>query len=157
MNIHITSDIIASIVRHLNIKFDKTDKQINDIIENWNVDINLKRMFQWEWLVEDLDIGPVIFGSPNIIANEIKNNYLIYGFVQFGWCANGDEILMNINSSEIYYRSHDESDDFKVKGVNGIYLTYNNIDYFLINIRNQNFIPYDSYSAREYYQLFGGK
>lgn len=150
--------VISTIDENTNFKCAEVSSEIYQEFERLDLDLSIKRLFQWRWFSEDVEIGPTIYSAENILKAEKENNYLKNGIIEIGYCRNGDEIFLRTKDSAILYWSHDdvEDDDWDNKEA-ALFLTYNRVEYLLINISDGKFIPWDSYSAREYFDLYGGK
>lgn len=151
--------LISTINKNTDFKCAEVSEDIYREFEKLNLDLDTKRLFQWRWFSEDAEIGPTIYSAENILKAEKENNYLKNGIIEIGYCPNGDEIFLRAEDSAILYWSHDDAEngDWQNKEENALFLTYNKVEYLLINICNGNFIPWDSYSAREYFDLVGGR
>jgi hypothetical protein len=153
----LTSDILASTERFKNYKMGKAPLTIFNKIEILEINPVLQHAFFFNWFLENICIGPEILSINNIIQNDKFQIRFDNGLIKIGDCANGDEIYIRLKDLAILYWSHDESDDWDEIKDSELHLTFVHLDYFLINIRNGNYIPYDSYTAREYYKLYSGK
>lgn len=137
----------------------EVSKDIYQEFEKLDVDLEIKRLFQWHWFNEDADVGPYIFSSVNILKKENENKRLENGIIQIGDCPNGDEIFLRLGDTAVLYWSHDvaEGKRFEQRDSEALFVAYKKIEYLLINICNGNFIPWDSYSAQDYFELYNGK
>ncbi len=150
--------VISTIGENLDFKCATVSDEIYQEFEKLTLDLDTKRLFQWRWFSEDAEVGPTIYSAENILKAEEENNYLKNGIIEIGYCPNGDEIFLRVNDSAILYWSHDEAEgDWSSKEEAALFMAYSRVEYLLINVCNRNFIPWDSYSAREYFDLYGGK
>lgn len=151
--------VISTISENTDFKCAQVSDEIHEEFEKLALDLNTKRLFQWHWFSGDVEVGPTIYSAENILKKEKENNYLKNGIIEIGYCPNGDEIFLRTKDSAILYWSHDESEngDWYNKEDTALFLTYKRVEYLLITISNRNFIPWDSYSAREYVDLYDGK
>ena len=148
--------VISTIERVKGFKCEQVKQEIYEEFERLNLCLESKRLFQWRWFSEDIDVGPTIYSSENILEFEKENLHLQNGVIEIGYCPNGDLIFYRDNDSAILYWSHDEAEDMQIDE-SSLFLTYNKVEYLLLNISNNNFIPWDSYSGKEYFDLYGGK
>lgn len=151
--------VISTIENRTHFKCGAASAEVFQGFESLDLDLDTKRLFQWRWFLEDAEVGPVIYSSSRILELEKENNYLEQGLIQIGNCPNGDEIYVRTSDWAVLYWSHDEAidEEWVIKSDSSLYPVYSRIEYLLMNIVNQNFIPWDSYSAREYLYLFHGK
>ena len=159
MNDNLLHAITATIEEKTNFRCGEVSPEDFQGYENLNLELAAKRLFQWRWFLEDAEVGPVIYSSSRILEREKENNYLEQGLIQIGDCPNGDEIYFRKSDWAVLYWSHDEviDEEWTIKSDSSLYPAYSRIEYLLLNIVNQNFIPWDSYSAREYFYLYHGK
>jgi len=150
--------VISTIGESTNFKCAKVSDEVYQEFEKLNFDLDTKRLFQWRWFSENAEVGPTIYSAENVLKAEKENNYLKNGIIEIGFCPNGDEIFLRASDSAILYWSHDDAEgDWYIKEETALFVAYNRVEYLLINICNSNFIPWDSYSAREYFDLYSGK
>lgn len=151
--------VISTIDESAKFKCAEVSDEVYQEFEKLNLDLDTKRLFQWRWFSENAEVGATIYSAENVLKAEIENNYLKNGVIEIGYCPNGDEIFLRVSDSAILYWSHDdaENDDCHNKEESALFLTFNRVEYLLVNICNGNFIPWDSYSAREYFDLYQGK
>lgn len=149
---NLIDSLISTINNQTNFKCEKADDEIHEEFERLDLELNIKRLFQWRWFSENIDVGPIIYSAKNILKSEKENSFLNIGLIQIGDCSNGDEIFLRVKDFAVLYWSHDESENWQ-KDERSLFLTYNRIESLLLNICNKNFIPWDSYSAREYFEL----
>jgi hypothetical protein len=151
-----TTHLIADVMRGMT-DAGTVDDTTHQRIEEWPCDFDLKRLIQWHWFLKDVTVGPVIFSAPHITDTEREAGNLARGLLQIGSCPNGDEIHLRADDFAVLYWSHDESTDWPQKRPNEFHLAYRAVDHLLIAIRNRAFVPIDSYSARDYFQLLNRK
>ncbi len=155
-------NLLYAVISTINENSDFKCAEVNDDVyqefEKLSLDLNTKRLFQWRWFSEDAEVGPTIYSAENILKAEKENNYLKNGIIEIGYCPNGDEIFLRAKDSAILYWSHDDAEgDWHSKEETALFMAYIRVEYLLINICNRNFIAWDSYSAREYFDMYGGK
>ncbi len=150
--------VISTINENPDLKCVEVSGEVYQEFEKLNLDSDTKKLFQQHWFSENAEVGPTIYSAENVLKAEKANDYLKNGIIEIGYCPNGDEIFLRANDSAILYWSHDEiKDDWHSKEETALFMAYSRVEYLLINICNRNFIPWDSYSAREYFDLYGGK
>lgn len=131
-------------------KISKCEDDIKAIIQDWNIDVSLKRLLQWYWFEDSIEVGPTIFSIQDMIRTEkewgsLKNDLLVIG------CGpNGDYLLTNVKTLEILYWNHEEAEDDENLLQNDCIKLYDHILELLLNIRNRNYIPWDSYATEDY-------
>lgn len=148
--------ITSTINEKTNFKCAKVDDSIFQEFEKLNLNLGSKRLFQWYWFCEDIDVGPLIYSAKNILMGEKEHDYLENGIIQIGDCSNGDEIFLRVKDTGVLYWSHEESENWQ-KDEDSLFLTFNRVEGFLLNICNNNLIPWDAYSAKEYFELNSGR
>jgi hypothetical protein len=148
--------LISTIQENRKLKCGRVSENIFQEFEKLNLDMEIKRFFQLHWFSDDIQVGPIIYSSENILKYEQENNFLKTGLIQIGYCPNGDEIFLRVKDFAVLYWSHDDAEDWQ-KDDQSLFLAYHRVESLLLNICNNNFIPWDSYSAREYFDLFEGK
>lgn len=151
---HIISDIMSNMNGAPGVKVGKVDEPTYKKIERWKVDYKIKRLIQWHWFIKDCHVGFDILSAKSIVKIEAQYNNLKLGYLQIGECPNGDRVYIKESDFSVWYWSHDEATNWDQIQTKALHLTYPSIDYLLLSIRNRLFIPCDSYSAREYYELF---
>jgi hypothetical protein len=150
--------VISTIDENTDFKCAEVSSEVYQEFEKLNVDSDTKRLFQQYWFSENIEVGLTIYSAENVLKAEKENNYLSNRIIEIGYCPNGDEIFLRATDSAILYWSHDEAeDDWNSKEETALFMAYSRVEYLLINICNHNFIPWDSHSAREYFDLYGGK
>ena len=148
--------VISTIEGKTGYKCGKADKLIQEEIEKLKLSLDTKRLFQWSWFIEDIEIGPNIYSSKSIVEIEKNRHNLSNEIIEIGFCPNGDSIFLRDADSAILYWSHDESEDQEIND-ESLFLVYDRVEYLLLNICNSNFIPWDSNSGQDYFELYQGK
>ncbi len=150
--------VISTINENTNFKCATVSDEIYQEFEKLNLDLNTKRLFQWHWFSENAEVGATIYSAENVLKTEKENTYLESGIIEIGYCPNGNEIFLRVSDSAILYWSHNDAEsDWQSKEETALFMAYSRVEYLLINVCNRNFIPWNSYSAREYFDLYGGK
>ncbi len=150
--------VISTIDESTNFKCAAVSDEISQDFEKLNLDSETKKLFQQHWFSENAEVGPTIYSAENVFQAEKENNYLKNGIIEIGYCPNGDEIFLRVSDSAVLYWSHDDAEsDWYDKEETALFMAYSRVEYLLVNICNRNFVPWDSYSAREYFDLYGGK
>jgi hypothetical protein len=150
--------VVSTISENPNFKCAVVSDEIHQEFEKLDLDSDTKRLFQQYWFSDNTEVYPTIYSAENILKAEKENNYLKNGIIEIGYCPNGDEMFLRVKDSAILYWSHDDAEgDWYIKEETALFIAYSRVEYLLINICNRNFIPWDSYSAREYFDLYGGK
>ncbi len=150
--------VVSTINENSAFKCATVNDEIYQEFEKFNLDLKIKRLFQWHWFSENVEVGPTVYSAENVLKTEKENNRLKNGIIEIGYCPNGDEIFLRASDSAILYWSHDDAEgDWYNKEEAALFTAYSRVEYLLINVCNRNFIPWDSYSAREYFDLYGGK
>jgi hypothetical protein len=134
----------------------KFDKKCNSIIEKWDLDIHFKRALQWYWFGSEIKVGPTLYSVKQIVQNEEHMNNLKNGLLVIGDSSNGDELCVNAKTLEVLFWNHEDVDDYDTRLLSDCKKLYNNVISLLINIRNRNYIPWDSFAAEEYYEIYKG-
>jgi hypothetical protein len=150
---HLIPDLISWIEKIPGVKVGKVNKIIGDQIEQWQTDNKIKRLMQWYWFLKTHDSGISVLSVNEILKIENESTNLKVGYLQIGDCANGDRVYLKESDFSVWYWSHDEAKDWDVVDTNALHLTYPSIDLLLLAILNKSFIPRDSYSARDYFQI----
>ncbi len=148
--------VISTIEEVRKFKCENINQELFQEFESLDLNLESKRLFQHRWFSENIEVGPTIYSSENILKSEKENLHLKNGIIEIGYCPNGDEIFFRDKDSAILYWSHDEAEDWQ-NDENSLFVVYRRVEYFLLNICNRNFIPWDSYSGQEYYELYDGK
>jgi hypothetical protein len=151
--------VTTKINENSNFKCSKVSDKLYEQFEELNLDLDTKRLFQWHWFAEDVEVGPTIYSARRILEAEKENNYLKSGIIEIGYCPNGDEVFLRVKDSAILYWSHEDAEngEWNIKEESALFIAYSRVEYLLVNICGDNFIPWDSYSAREYFDLYQGK
>jgi hypothetical protein len=134
----------------------KYDEGCNSIIEKWDLNLDLKRTLQWYRFGSEVNVGPTLYSVQQIVDNEKQMNNLNNGLLLIGVGPNGDELFLNSKSLEVLFWNHEEAEDYNSRKIFDCIKLYNHVLSLLVNIRNRNFIPWDSFAADEYYQIYKG-
>ena len=134
-------------------KITKFDPKCNSVIEGWNIDLDLKRSLQWYWFARDFDI---FYGIKRIIKCEDENSNLKNNLLAIGCGPNGDELFVDTKTLEVLFWNHEEAEDYDNKIKSDCTKLYDHLLSLLVNIRNRNYIPWDSFAADEYYRIYKG-
>lgn len=68
--------VTSTISENRKFKCAKVSDEIFQEFEKLNLDLDTKRLFQWYWFSEDVEVGPTIYSSERILKAEKENNYL---------------------------------------------------------------------------------
>ena len=107
--------VISTIQEVRKFKCENINQELFQEFESLELNLDSKRLFQWHWFSEDIDIGPTIYSAENILKSEKENLHLKNGIIEIGYCPNGDSIFYRDNDSAILYWSHDESEDMQIE------------------------------------------
>ena len=151
--IHLISDIMGGMSRVAKVKTGKVSSTLHAQIEEWPADYQVKRLVQWKWFLEPLTRGFDIFSASEIVSKEKKNRCLERGYLQIGDCPNGDRVYLRDSDFSVWYWCHEETKDWDVIEADALHIGFHSVDLLLLAIRNQGYVPCDSYSAREYFQV----
>ena len=132
------------------------DKACNSTIEKWDLHIDFKRALQWYWFGKEIKVGPTLYNIHQIVNNEYQMNNLQNGLLVIGDGPNGDELCVNTTTLQVLFWNHEIVDDYDTRLLSDCTKLYDNVLSLLIHVRNKNYIPWDSYAAEDYYQIFKG-
>jgi hypothetical protein len=154
---HLLPDVMRRMEGSIGTPVGKVKEKLAAEIEAWPCDVSLKRLFQWHWFLKDIEVGPLILSAAHVVQEERQAGNLNRGRLLVGRCANGDEIDLRTKDTAVLYWSHDQALDPVDKRLKEFCVTYESIEYLAIAIWNRAYVPFDSYSAREYFDLFDGR
>lgn len=134
------------------------DPKCKSDIEKWDIDLGFKRALQWNWFGSEICVGPTLYGVKQIIAHEreMKNLKSLSGFLCIGSGPNGDDLLVDVKTLGVYFWSHETATLRKTRAKNDCAKLYDHVTSLLLHVRNRDYIPWDSFQARDYYEIFKG-
>ncbi len=134
----------------------KCDKNCNSEIEQWDLPLDFKRALQWYWFESEITVGPSLYSVSQIVEKEKQMNNLKNKLLQMGEGPNGDELFINSETLEVLFWNHEEAttDNFRI--IADCSKLYNHIFLLLLNVRNRNFIPWDSFATKDYFKIYNG-
>jgi hypothetical protein len=154
---HLFAELMGRLQAKAASPVDKASKATSGAIENWPCDFTLKRLLQWHWFTEPVDVGFTMLSTDRIVEGEMVAHNLEAGHLQIGECPNGDRVYLRTSDYSVWYWSHDESDDWNKLQVKALHQVYRSLASLLISVFNETFVPCDSYSGREYFLLMEGR
>jgi hypothetical protein len=137
-------------------KIVKFDPDCKSVIEKWNVEISLKRALQWHWFGAEVCVGPTLYGVKQVIAREKEMRNLKNGLLSIGSGPNGDDLLVDATTLAVYFWNHETAKNYEERVKSDCTKLYNHLVSLLMHVRNQDYIPWDAFQARDYYSLQKG-
>jgi hypothetical protein len=137
-------------------KIGKFDPNCKSEINQWDIDMGFKRTLQWYWFKSEVCVGPTLYGVKQIIAYEKEMANLKNGVLCIGSGPNGDDLLVDSKTLEVYFWNHEtaKTRDSRVKS--DCAKLYNSVVSLLLHVRNRDYIPWDSFQAKDYYAMHQG-
>ncbi|MEO0509410.1 MAG: hypothetical protein AAF065_06095 [Verrucomicrobiota bacterium] len=135
-------------------KITEYDKNCTSVIESWDINLDLKRTLQWYWFAKPVNI---LWCIKEVVETEKEMNNISNGLLAIGCGPNGDDLLVDTKSMEVYFWQHESAADYEKRIKSDCIKVYDHLLALLVNLRNRNYIPWDSHAAEEYYPLFNGK
>lgn len=148
--IHLISDVMGGMAHVPKVKTGKVTAKVHAQIEQWPTDCRIKRLVQWHWFMKPLTRGFDFFSASEIASEEKKNGHLASGYLQIGHCPNGDRVYLRESDFSVWYWCHEEASEWDIIEPEAPHMVYPSIDLLLLAVRNQGFVPCDSFSGREY-------
>jgi len=139
-------------------KIGKFDPDCESEINKWDIDMGFKRTLQWYWFESEVCVGPTLYSVKQIVAHEREAKTLqsIFGFLCIGRGPNGDELLVDGKSLGVYFWNHETASLRNTRATNDCTKLYDHVISLLLHVRNRDFIPWDAFQAREYYETCKG-
>jgi hypothetical protein len=132
------------------------DPNCKSEIEKWDIEINLKRALQWHWFGSEVCVGPTLYGVKQVIACEKEMKNLKNGLLSIGRGPNGDDLLVDAKTLAVYYWNHETAKHYDKRGKSDCTKLYNHLVSLLLHVRNQDYVPWDAFQAKEYCALQKG-
>ena len=129
------------------------DENCNSIIESWDIDLDLKRALQWYWFKDDFGI---FYSIQSVIDEENEMNNISNNLLTIGRGPNGDDLLVNTKTLEVVFWNHECAENHEIRKASDCVKLYNHLHSLFLNIRNRNYIPWDSFAAKDYYEIRRG-
>lgn len=153
------SELICDILHHLDsmlngaLKVGDCPGKFNDVIEQWEIPMSLKRLLQWKWFNVPLDAGFSIYSVEQIVESEDEPRFRAQQMMQIGSCINGDMICIDYSQEEcpVYFTSHDtlwEEENTSARDCS--VLIFDSLAELMLRIAESKYIPTDYYSGSEY-------
>jgi hypothetical protein len=127
-------------------------ERLIEVIENWDIPMQLKRTLQWNWFNHRLEAEQTIDSVEEITESDYLEEFMQHELLPIGSCANGDMVVIDYRNENFpvsfitlaEYLGSDRTDpkEFSAKVSDSL------VDYF-IRIADGLFIPYDYYSAKD--------
>jgi hypothetical protein len=132
------------------------DPDCKSEIEKWDVQIGFKRALQWYWFKSEVGVGPILYGVKQIIACEEKSGNLKNGLLCIGCGPNGDGLFVDAKTLEIYFWNHETAKNYEARLKSDCTKLYNHVTLLLLHVRNRDYIPWDSFQAKDYFEIYNG-
>ena len=139
-------------------KIGKFDPDCKSVIEKWDIDLEFKRTLQWYWFKSEVCVGPMLYSVKQIVAreNEMGNLKGMLRSLSIGCGPNGDDLLVDAETLGVYFWNHELARNPKRRSKFDCAKLYDHVVSLLVHVRNRNFIPWDAFQARDYYEIFKG-
>lgn len=137
-------------------KIIKFDPDCKSEMEGWDVEMSFKRALQWHWFGSEVYVGPTLYGVEQIIAREKEMCNLSGGFLSIGIGPNGDDLLIDAKTLGIYFWNHELARRQNRRSKFDCAKLYDHVTSLLLHVRNRDFIPWDAFQAKDYYEMFKG-
>jgi hypothetical protein len=137
-------------------KIVKFDPKCRSEIEKWDIEIGFKRALQWYWFGSEVCVGPMLSGVKHVIAREKEMRNLKNGLLFIGDGPNGDELLVDAKTLGVYFWNHETAKNYEARIKSDCAKLYNRVISLLLHVRNRDYIPWDSFQAKDYYAMFKG-
>jgi hypothetical protein len=133
------------------------NRKFNQIIDGWEIPFGFKRALQWHWFEEDLNVGPTLHSYESLVKREEKNRFLAQGFISIGMGPNGDDLLVRLSDLSIWFWCHETAKNWETRVIEDCVPLYDHLFILLLHVHNKDFIPWDSFAAKDYHSVMGGK
>jgi hypothetical protein len=70
--------------------------------------------------------------------------------------TNGDDLLVDAKTLAVYYWNHETAKHYDKRGKSDCTKLYNHLVSLLLHVRNQDYVPWDAFQAKEYCALQKG-
>lgn len=156
------SELISDINRHLDSMLDGALKvghcpgRLNEVIEEWEIPMSLKRLLQWKWFNVPLDAGLSIYSVEQIVEEQDPARFGDHQLLQIGSCVNGDMICIDYSQEKcpVYFTSHDTLwEDELTSARDCSVLIFDSLAELMLRIAEAKYIPRDAHSGAEYREL----
>jgi hypothetical protein len=137
-------------------KIVKSDPSCSSEIEKWDMEIGFKRALQWYWFESDVGVGPMLYGVKRIVACEKEKGNLKNELLCIGCGPNGDGLFVDAKTLEVYFWNHETAKNYETRLKSDCAKLYNHVITLLLHVRNQDYIPWDSFQAKDYYAMHVG-
>jgi hypothetical protein len=140
-------------------KIGKFDPDCKSEINKWDIDMDFKRTLQWYWFKSEVCVGPTLYSVKQIVAREKEMGNLrksVDGLLSIGSGPNGDDLLVDAKTLGVYFWNHELARNHKRRTIFDCAKLYDHVVSLLLHIRNRDFIPWDAFQARDYYEMFKG-
>jgi hypothetical protein len=139
-------------------KIGKFDPDCKSEIDDWNIDMDFKRTLQWYWFESEACVGPTLYSVKQIVEREKEMGSLqrVGGLLSIGSGPNGDDLLVDAESLGVYFWNHELARNQKRRSKFDCAKLYDHVISLLVHVRNRDFIPWDAFQARDYYEMFKG-
>jgi hypothetical protein len=91
-----------------------------------------------------------------VIACEKEMKNLKNGLLSIGRGPNGDDLLVDAKTLAVYYWNHETAKHYDKRGKSDCTKLYNHLVSLLLHVRNQDYVPWDAFQAKEYCALQKG-
>jgi hypothetical protein len=134
------------------------DPKCKSEIEKWDIDLGFKRALQWYWFGSEVRVGPALYGVKQIIAREkeMRNLKSPFGLLCIGFGPNGDDLLVDVKTLGVYFWNHETARLRKTRAKSDCSKLYDHVISLLLHVRNRDYIPWDAFQAKDYYEIFKG-
>src|SRR5689334_12086619 len=135
-------------------KIGKCDANCKRVTEKWDIDMGFKRTLQWYWFRSEVCVGPTLYSVKQIVAREKEMHNLrgVGGLLSIGSGPNGDDLLVDAESLGVYFWNHELARNQKRRSKFECAKLYDHVISLLLRVRNQDYIPWDAFQAKEYYE-----
>ena len=140
-------------------KIGKFDADCKSEIDKWDIDMGFKRTLQWYWFEAEICVGPMLYSVEQIVAHEKEAGNLsgsVGGLLSIGRGPNGDDLLVDAETLGVYFWNHELARIHKRRMKSDCAKLYDHVISLLLHVRNRDFIPWDAFQARDYYEMFKG-
>jgi len=154
------SDLISDLTNHIDGSFDcelevgNCNATLTETIEAWDVPMDIKRLFQWNWFNAEVDgLSHYLMSVEQIVAEEDLERFMADGLLQIGSCQNGDMVAVDLRDERaaVHFVSHDELWEDDGPSPRGCaVLIHRSLAEFLLRLAEQRYIPIDSCSGDDY-------
>ena len=161
MRDNLIRDLLNYLDRDGNLSTGHCPPDAEAFLEELDIPLDVKRLFQWRWINKPCKLGPYNFYSvKEIISNEDFGNFLKDNIVPIGWAINGDPLVLNFPDEEICevgLISHDQYYEEECGPTEAYTRVKKTVEELLHSIVEDRFLPIDYYSAIELNEIISSQ